>query len=283
MPSPLYVSDLDGTLLRGDATLSEFSRGTLNGLIGRGVAFTIATARSVVSAASILDGLGLKLPIIEFNGAFISDLKTGRHEVVNAMPALIVVDLYGLIVEAGGAPLISSFNGDHDCVYYREAVNAGMDWYVQDRLKNRDPRWRQTDDLRCSFADQVVCLTVIDQAIRLADLERVVLASHGQTVVTHLFENLYSPPWHWLTIHDRRATKDQAIRTLADRYGLADREVVVFGDQLNDLPMFRAARRAYAVANAHEELKPHALELIGANHEDSVARFIEADWSKAVS
>ena len=82
-------------------------------------------------------------------------------------------------------------------------------------------------------------------------------------------------------MHDRRATKDQAIRTLLEQYGLDKRELVVFGDGLNDLGMFGVADRSVAVANAFDALKERATTIIGPNEEDSVARYIQADWNRA--
>ena len=62
----IYISDLDGTLLRNDASLSSFSKNTLIELIDRGLIFTVATARSIASVREILRGLKLNLPVIEF-------------------------------------------------------------------------------------------------------------------------------------------------------------------------------------------------------------------------
>ena len=76
----LYISDLDGTLLQGDATLSPYSRQLLNSLLQEGLPFTVASARSIVSMQPILKDVALSLPVIEFNGAFISDLATGRQD-----------------------------------------------------------------------------------------------------------------------------------------------------------------------------------------------------------
>jgi len=99
-------------------------------------------------------------------------------------------------------------------------------------------------------------------------------------VETHLAEDLYKPGWPWLTVHDRRATKDQGIQLLAQRYGLQEREVVVFGDHVNDVKMLRAAHRGIAVANAIEAVKQEAHQVIGPHHEDAVLRFIESDWQR---
>ncbi len=50
----LYVTDLDGTLIRDDLTLSDYSRSRLVSLLNEGVAITVATARSIVSLTAIL-------------------------------------------------------------------------------------------------------------------------------------------------------------------------------------------------------------------------------------
>lgn len=50
LPGPsLYISDLDGTLLDRETTLSRYSRDTLNALMDQGLLFTVASARSVAS------------------------------------------------------------------------------------------------------------------------------------------------------------------------------------------------------------------------------------------
>lgn len=53
---------------------------------------------------------------------------------------------------------------------------------------------------------------------------------------------------------------------------------MVFGDQSNDIGMFRMADEAYAVAGATPELSEHATATIGANDDDAVARWLEHRW-----
>ena len=86
----LYVSDVDHTLLGSDGTLSRYSRDTLNSRMAAGLRFTVASARSCASLRHLLAGLHLTLPVVDFNGSFVSDLATGRHHVVHAVaPALL--------------------------------------------------------------------------------------------------------------------------------------------------------------------------------------------------
>lgn len=279
----VYISDLDCTLLTNNATLSNYSKSVLRELLQDGLLFTVASARSVVSMQTMLTGLKLTLPVVEFNGAFLSDLETGRHQIINCIEPSVVEDIYQLIHHFGCVPFISTFNGKEDCTYYRDIINDGMHWYLKDRLANKDKRWRSVDDLTHSFCDQVVCLTIVGSAAVLSDLEIAVREKYGKIVETHYFENQYSPGWYWLTIHDWRATKDQAIRILLKRYDLSGSELVVFGDHNNDIKMFQVAHRAIAVANATAELKSHATHVIGSNEEDSVVKYISNDWERRKS
>jgi len=277
----VYVSDLDGTLLRDDATLSSFSRNALRELLHDHVPFTAASARSATSMRSMLSGLKFHLPVIEFNGAFISDLETGQHKITNSIEPTIVEDIYQLVGAFGYAPFVSTFNGTDDCLYYSHLVNEGMQWYVRDRQQQQDARLRFIEDLTLSFHDEVVCLTVIGLGDVLSELKHLVDERHPNSVETHSFENQYSPGWHWLTVHDRRAAKDQAIRIMLKQWGLDGLELVVFGDSSNDIKMFQLADRAIAVANATDELKRHATHVIGSNNEDSVVKFIRSDCDRA--
>lgn len=78
----LYVSDLDGTLLRSNQTTSEYTNEVINSLTEKGIVFSYATARSIYTSSKVTKGLDAKIPVITYNGAFIVDNCT--HEVLYA-------------------------------------------------------------------------------------------------------------------------------------------------------------------------------------------------------
>jgi Cof subfamily protein (haloacid dehalogenase superfamily) len=275
----LYVSDLDGTLLDKDAALSHRSRQVLTRLLNLGLRFTVATARSIVSVQAILGDLPLRLPVIEFNGAFLSDYRSGRHLLVNALLREVAAALHADIVAAGQAPIISTFDGRRDRLYFGPILNPGVQWYLDDRRKNHDPRLAEAPTTAEVLTEQVVCMTVIGRQEALTALRAVLERRVGPHIETHCQPALYSEGWHWLTVHDRRASKDQAIRCLQERCGMKDAELVVFGDHANDLKMFQIADRGLAVANATEDLKQVSHHVIGPNTGDSVALFLEQEWT----
>lgn len=77
----------------------------------------------------------------------------------------------------------------------------------------------------------------------------------------------------WLEICPQNCTKAKTLLKLKEAMGFE--KLVVFGDSLNDVSMFRIADEAYAVANAMEELKQIATGVIGSNEEDAVANMLK--------
>jgi len=266
----LYISDLDGTLLNNDSKLSNFSRSNLIKLLDNGVNFTIASARSVISIQKLLEGINLELPIIEFNGAFISDLKTGKHEIINDIPEKF--EIFELLRTNGKKPFISTFSGSEDRLYYTVLQNDGMNWYYEDRIRNKDKRLLHTSDTGTALKEFVVCFTIIDKRENLIGLKNIVSEKFGSAVELHLIENIYNPGWFWLTIHNKNASKDIAAKALCEKHGFDN--LTVFGDNHNDISMFKIADNAIAVSNAEDELKQVATEIIESNEDDAVIKFI---------
>ncbi len=276
--STLYVSDLDGTLLRNDTSLSQYSKDTLNSMLDQGLLFTVASARSIASMRHLLAGLLLRLPVVEFNGAFVSDPASGRHYLVRELHRDILPELWQQITDAGHLPFISTYDGTADRCYYRDIANDGMAWYVRNRRLNQDPRVCYLPDLERGLEDQVVCLTVIGPEPELEKLADEMNHRHAGRIQTQCYENQSSPGWYWLTIQDARATKEHGILFLKRMKDLEDRRLVVFGDEVNDLGMFKLADEALAVANAIPALKERATGIIDTNEADGVARYICRRW-----
>ncbi len=275
MPT-LYISDLDFTLTQHDATLSDFTRKALQLLYTNGIYFTIASARSVASIQQILKNIPLYLPVIEFNGAFLSDLETGRHFTVNSIPNEVMTDIWNMGQDCGLIPFLSSFDGNRDNLYIPPTTTPGMEWYKTDRITHNDPRIRyytQTDFNEIRMED-IICMTYIQNASILEQFRSEILQKFPSSLKIYLYENQYSPGEYWMTIYSRKVGKDHAIQELRRHYRLEDYELVVFGDQINDECMFRIADRSYAVKNAVPELQEHATGIIGPHDEDSVMKFI---------
>ncbi|MFH1568691.1 MAG: HAD hydrolase family protein, partial [Gemmatimonadota bacterium] len=167
----LYAVDLDGTLLSDDARLSPTSRALLLPLVEEGMPIAVASARSVVAIRKLLAGLPLALPAIEFNGAFLSEVSTGRHLWTCALPAEVAAAILDLARTAGQSPFVSTFDGERDRLYAPPSLNPGMDWYLGERRAATDERLTPVADVAAALADEIVCFTVIGEEAALRDLE----------------------------------------------------------------------------------------------------------------
>ncbi|TVR47229.1 MAG: HAD-IIB family hydrolase, partial [Puniceicoccaceae bacterium] len=276
VPELLFVTDLDGTLLRNDATLSAFARTTLQQLLAEGLHFTVASARSVASIRPMLAGLDLRLPVIEFNGAFVTDLESGRHRAVCALEQEWVDQILQAGKAAGLTPCVSWFDGERDQLRIPVGANEGIDWYHRDRKSAGDPRLGDGWDRRSFAGGGVVCLTFIEREQVLAGLVSALEAWNAGRIELHLQENPYAPGWWWLTVRSRDACKSRALRHLRESIcpELVGLPVVAFGDHDNDRELLLAADTGIAVANATAELRGVADQIIGSNEEDAVVRTI---------
>ncbi|GAB1816697.1 HAD-IIB family hydrolase [Mycobacterium sp. MUNTM1] len=277
MTAPLYVSDLDGTLLRSDATLSAAARDGLNLMLDAGLAFTVATSRSVPAIRALLTGVRLSLPVIELNGAFISDLNTGHH-VQDRMLGVDVADAaVRALQEASLEPILTTWDGIDDHLYYNDGAdpNPGNAWYIAEKRAYDDPRLRHHDDLTEVVAiEQIATITAFQthsRAAALADKLRCLLKDLALVTST---PNDYIPDYCEVQVTHPEAQKGSAVTRLRDILGLADATLTVFGDHLNDLTMFEAADHTIAPANSHPAILARAERVIVANDDDGVVRFL---------
>ena len=264
----LYVTDLDGTLLNSNDQISQYSIQTINGLVSKGMQFTYATARSLVSASVVAKGLSTTIPVIAYNGALIIHPDTG--EVISSLSfseeeACYVRD----VLQANdGNPLVYSYvDGVERVSYVTGRENEGIRYYLDARKGDR--RFRPLSDETCLYQGEIFYFTCIAEREELVPLYEI-FADDGRFRCT-LQQELYRPEY-FLEIMPKKASKAEAIKRLKEIWR-CDR-VVSFGDAVNDIPMFEISDECYAVANAVPELKAYATGEIASNDEDGVAKWL---------
>ncbi len=266
----LYVTDLDGTLLRSDATLSPYTVSTINRLTEQGLAFTYATARSIESARPIAGKLNLPLPAITRNGAVLADNATGKHLEKALFTEEEVALLKEMLPELPRCGFVSCFVGEEMFkAYVPGNLVPGMVQYAD--FYRDDPMMKPVKTLEEMFFGQPGYVTLIDDREKAALIYEKVRQYSGWECI---FQKDTYWDEYWVEVCPRNCTKAKAILKMKEQYGF--RKVVAFGDSVNDMPMFRAADEAYAVSNALEALKEIATGVIGGNNEDAVARFLES-------
>ncbi len=261
----LYVSDLDGTLLRSDISTSDFTNRTINDLVGKGMLFSYATARSYVTSVKVTKGLEARIPLIVYNGAFVIDNATGQIMISNyfgdaaaeLLDDLIAHDIYPIVY--------SMIDGVERFSYVPEKCTKGMWEFIDSRAG--DPRDNPVENVRDLYRGSVFYVTCIDEEEKLKPFWHKYDSQHH--VVFQ--KDIYSGE-QWLELMPAAASKANAIKQLKELLGCE--RLVVFGDGKNDIDMFRLADEAYAVSNAVDELKRIATGIIGSNDEDGVAKWL---------
>lgn len=268
--STLFVSDLDWTLLNPKASLSTFTRDTINKLIDRGIHFTYATARSINSSCIATRGLNLKLPVVTYNGCCIIDsitLEVIEAEYLdNAQNSFI----QSAILSSGLSPLVYSYRGSAETVTYsvKDVKNSkGIQAYLNSR--KTDKRLNPIHDSSLLYDGKIFYYTLIDSYDQLKPLYDIIRVRED---INCLLQHEQYRDEYWLEIMPGSATKANAILKLKHLLNL-DR-LVCFGDGLNDIPMFKIADESYAVSNAVHELKDIATNVIESNEDNGVAKYM---------
>ena len=269
----LFASDLDGTLLQSEGRFPQESIDRLNRLIDMGLNFTIATARNHDSAYHILNKVNIKLPVILFNGVYLSEFHSGETILMSGLISEeIKLDLFSMAFSKCLEPFVYTY-GEKNHLYYRETQNPAAAHYL--KTLSQDNRLRYTEDF-VSLDGQVSGVLFIDKHITLAPLHGELARKYPDSLNMYFQEDISNPGYYWLQIYRNGSNKGIMLKQLAERLGFPLSRVVVFGDYVNDLDMFEIAGTSIAVANAMPEVKNAATHIIGSNEQGAVIEYLES-------
>ncbi|HVJ65778.1 MAG TPA: HAD family hydrolase [Bdellovibrionota bacterium] len=270
----LIVSDLDGTLMRDDGQVSEYSKSVIRRLLAEGHLFTVASARSLVSIRRIFSDLDIQLPVVSYNGAVITHLKSSDYESVSALDVSVFRELIRIIDDMGLEPFVSTYSRGAEHRYFRKIRNEGMNYVMHDLVENRDRRLVQVEDFAQAMQEPLLEVNVIGTAVEAEAFYNRLQREIGQRVGYVRFESRYQPGSHWVSLASPMVSKAFGCEKLVLELGLKAENLLVFGDEDNDKKMFEYAGHAVATANAILPVKALASEVIGHCNEDAVARYL---------
>nr|BFD83903.1 HAD family hydrolase [Streptomyces sp. Xyl84] len=259
LPYRLIATDLDGTLLRSDDSVSPRTREALAAAAAAGAAHIVVTGRAVPWTRHILDDLGYSGLAVCGQGAQVYD--AGERRLLTSVTLdrqLAKVALAKIEAEVGPLYLAASRDG------LDGEVLVGPGYALTGSL----PGTPLTDasDLWSAPLNKIYIQhpalsddELAEAALRIAG-GFVSVTMAGQGIVELLPLGL---------------SKATGLSLAARRLGLKAADTLAFGDMPNDIPMFAWAARGVAMANAHADLKAVADEVTASHDEDGIAVVVE--------
>lgn len=169
---------------------------------------------------------------------------------------------------------------DQHRLYYRNPSNAGSQAYFES-LKG-DVRLKYTADFDIASEEKISGFLLIADQKTLEPVYVELKAKHPDDLSLYFAQDISNPDFYWLQTYNKEATKGRMVTKLAAHEQIPLERVVVFGDYLNDLDMFRIAGKAVAMGNALPEVKAAAHEVIGNNADLAVINYLESlPWAKS--
>lgn len=265
----LIVFDLDGTLLNSESKISQRTGETLKLLTQRGIAYTVATGRTLQTSSELLAGQGFTFPQIYKNGVVIWQPEQDDYSHRNLLSQEEIRCSLEAFIPLGVAPFIFTLEpGNHHGIYHLPLKTD-----AEKRLAENMGRFNEQGALPAANMPADADITNISAIGPPEALREVELQVEGEAhLVAYSGPAIEGSGLAWIDIHHSEASKGSAVETLKQE--LAISRVICFGDSDNDLSMFAVADEAYAPSNAREAVKAASTEVIGHHGEDGVANFL---------
>lgn len=256
----LLLSDIDGTLLRPDHSLSQANIDAVARLRAAGVHFTVASSRPPRAMRQQIEALGIDLPTVGFNGG----------NIVNADGSLLVAHR---IDEAAARTTLDLF-AEHDVAVW---VFADDQWLLTDTDGDYvEHEWHTLGYAPVQVANFEAYLDRVDKIVAAStDFELLKqLESRLNPLIAGLALAARSQSYY-LDVTALDANKGTALVTLAAQLGVPMANTAAIGDGGNDVAMFQQAGLSIAMGQAEEVVRSQASFVTGSNLEDGVASAID--------
>lgn len=268
----LICTDMDGTLLNDDHTVSEENKKALKYAINKGIIVAITTGRLFTSANYYRNLTGINAPIISSNGAYIRDKFSDDIIYQNPLSLEESLEIYSILKNFNVNLFFNTFN---TAISNKEFVNDHP-YEINNRdIKNSNEKtlFIHKEDLTGLLEeskDTILKAICIDYSKNNPEeISKARLAIKN----TNKFEVVRSNEYNF-EIMKKDTTKGSAIKTLAKTLNIKPSEIMCLGDGENDLSMLEIAGVSVAMGNAPDYVKEKAHFITDSNNNSGVAKAI---------
>jgi Cof subfamily protein (haloacid dehalogenase superfamily) len=256
----LVVSDVDGTLVTKDKTLTNAAKAAVQRLHDAGIGFTITSSRPALGMRFLIEPLGITLPFGPFNGSSIIDPAMNPIE-QHFIPVPAAQRSIELMDECGVD--IWLFNND------RWLTRNGNGEYVshEQHTIRADPV--VVDDFTPYVSKACKIVGASSDAALLQRCEAAVQKALGGQA------NAVRSQTYYLDVTPPGCDKGTFVQTMAQRQGISTDAVATIGDMQNDLAMFKTSGFSVAMGNATDDVKQQAKHVTTSNENEGFAGAID--------
>jgi len=257
----IVASDLDGTLLSPEHSLTDFATQTLQRVTEQGVSFVFATGRHHVDVGQIREKLGIEAYMITSNGARVHDTE-GNLVFAHNLEKSIADELIMLCYN--DPEILTQIYRDDEWFIARESRDEASFFMESDfRYQIYNPADFSVEGVSKVF------FTCNDHQ-RLVQLEEALVSRFGDRVNVS-----FSLPI-CLEVMAGGVSKGHALDSVSRRLGYSLKDCIAFGDGMNDKEMLSMAGKGCIMENGQQRLKDLLPELavIGPNSQDAVPHYL---------
>lgn len=269
----LLAIDVDGTLMNSQNELTPATRAALKRAGEAGIRVVVATGRRYSHALPLVEPLGIDVPLVTASGALVKD-PIGHRTLYQAQFEPEVLRAAVAIVDRSGYdPVLCADTFAEAFDFYHASPEARTPELAQYLAINRG-RGRLWPTLLEDPPPGVFGGFVIGTREQMSQLEAVLQRELPGKLNTHVLR----PPRYdgfFTEIAPAGVTKWSAVRRLASQWGIAEAEICAVGDDVNDIPMLRAAGLGVAMGNALAVVKAAADRIAPSHDEDGLAEVVE--------
>ncbi|HEU4513140.1 MAG TPA: Cof-type HAD-IIB family hydrolase [Nocardioidaceae bacterium] len=262
MPAPgpirLVATDLDGTLLHTDGTVTARTREVLTAVEELGVTVVFVTGRPIRWMDALWEHVGGHGLAVVSNGGILYDVHARAVRKARTIPVEVGVKVADLLRHAVPGT-----------TFAMERVDGFA------REPGFMPRVPPPADLEVGPVEEVFDDTVVKLLARHEDMEPEPFWAEVESHVGHLLTTTWSSLGALVEMSAVGVTKASTLELVCHDLGITASEVVAFGDMPNDLPMLEWAGTAYAMSNAHPTVRELADRVAPSNEDDGVAAVLE--------
>lgn len=254
----LVVCDMDGTLLRSNHTISEYTKNVIAEINKKGIIFVIATGRPYLDAKFFKEQLGLTSFLVTSNGAVAHNEKD--EPIINEE---LSKDLVNRII-----------NFDVDREIFHRNIYRNNEWYIEYKIDGLD-EFHAESGFTYKIADfdkfknkDITKFFYLGKEDMIENLEKK-LKEYFSNELTVTLSSSYC-----LELMKKGVNKGKTVKKIAEYLNIPLKETIAFGDGLNDYEMLSTVKKGFLMGNASTRLieKLPKNEIIGTCDEDGVAK-----------